>query len=167
MTSAPDIPRLEAAFNSLAGRMAGAPGYNAALTVVAAGFRPWRGGWVGAVVTPWAVQLLLLSGIEQDESAPAPGERRIHLFPGGEWTLMGLNLEGYGMVQAAPLLASVAGLETQAQAESAALAAFHQVMAAEGAGFFASARSSDAPSQASEKRAVSRRDFLRGRLFGR
>ncbi|MDD5297514.1 MAG: [NiFe]-hydrogenase assembly chaperone HybE [Rhodocyclaceae bacterium] len=168
MSNSPDIPRLEAAFRELDARMKGAPGYNPALSVVAAGFRPWQGHWLGAVITPWAVQLVLLPG-EGGEQPAAPGERRSRAFPVGERNLMGLELEGYGLLEAAPLLPSVQAMTSQGEAESAALAALAALMLPEGTPAFALAPVPGAQSDAKApvKRPVSRRDFLRGRLFGR
>jgi [NiFe] hydrogenase assembly HybE family chaperone len=170
MSTSPDIPRLEAAFRALDARMSGAPGYNPALTVVAAGFRPWREYWLGAVIVPWAVQLVLLPEFNEGSEPPvAPGERRTRHFPVGERTLMGLELEGYGLVEAAPLLPSAQGFATQSEAESAALAALAALMLPEGTPAFESASAENLPTdgEAITQRPLSRRDFLRGRLFGR
>lgn len=165
MSDSPDIPRLETAFRSLAARMERAPGFNPALSVVAAGFRPWQGQWVGAVVTPWAIQLVLLAG--EGTEAPVAGARRNHVFPSGERTLLGLELEGYGPVETGPLVPTVTGFQDQRTAEQVALAAF--------SGLFTLAdlqpvvqAPSDGPADGEQpKKPVSRRDFIRGRLFGR
>jgi len=170
MSTSPDIPRLEAAFRALDARMSGAPGYNPALTVVAAGFRPWREHWLGAVIVPWAVQLVLLPGGDEGSEPPAlAGERRARQLPVGERTFMGLELEGYGLVEAAPLFPSAQNFSSQGEAESAALAALAALMLPEGTPAFESAPA-ESPLEdgdAITQRPLSRRDFLRGRLFGR
>jgi [NiFe] hydrogenase assembly HybE family chaperone len=170
MSNSPDIPRLEAAFRALDARMGGAPGYNPALSVVAAGFRPWREHWLGAVIVPWAIQLVLLPGGDEGSEPPAlPGERRTRHLPVGERTLMGLDLEGYGRVETAPLLASAQNFATQGEAESAALVALAALMLPEGTPVFESKPAEHPPTarEAITSRPLSRRNFLRGRLFGR
>lgn len=170
MSTSPDIPRLEAAFRVLDARMSGTPGYNSVLIVVAAGFRPWRGHWLGTVIVPWAIQLVLLPGGDEGSEPPAlPGERRTRRFPIGERTLMGLDLEGYGLVEAAPLLSSAHNFASQGEAESAALAALNALMLPEGTPMFepASSESAQTEGEAITRRPLTRRDFLRGRLFGR
>jgi [NiFe] hydrogenase assembly HybE family chaperone len=167
MSKSPDIPRLEAAFRELDGRMSGAPGYNPALSVVAAGFRPWQGHWLGAVIVPWAVQLVLLPG-DEERGPVAPGARRARRLPVGERTLMGLELEGYGLVETAPLLPSAQAFASQSEAESAALIALAALMLPEGTPTFGAAPTASTANEGEpiSKRPVSRRDFLRGKLFG-
>ncbi len=179
-SDSPDIPRLEAAFRELNFRMAGVPDYNPVLSVAAAGFRPWQGRWLGVVVLPWAVQLVLLPG-PGGEAPAAPGERRTRYFPLGEGNFMGLDLEGYGPVETAPLLASVSGYGSQNEAEQAARVALNALVPPKGTPASADvppAQPEAVPAQPAvvrpeptaepiSRRPVSRRDFLRGRLFGR
>lgn len=164
----PDIPRLEAAFRELDGRMAGVPGYNPALSVAALGFRPWQGRWLGAVVLPWAVQLLLLPG-SSGEAPAGPGERRTRYLPLSEGNFMGLDLEGYGPLETAPLLPSVSAFPSQGEAEQAALNALNALMPAEAVPAVddVAPASPAVEGETGARRPVSRRDFLRGRLFGR
>ena len=52
-------PALERTFRAAAARMAGLAVVNPALRVEAVGFAPWQGCWLGVVVTPWCMNLVL------------------------------------------------------------------------------------------------------------
>jgi hypothetical protein len=47
-------------------QMADVPILNPALSVEAVDFQRWQGHWLGVVVTPWCMSLLLVPGSEQD-----------------------------------------------------------------------------------------------------
>jgi [NiFe] hydrogenase assembly HybE family chaperone len=69
-------------------RMMGLPILNPGLTVEAVGFRPWDGGWLGVVITPWFMSLLWVPG--SNESLPGQiGDKTIRGLPAGscEFTL--------------------------------------------------------------------------------
>jgi [NiFe] hydrogenase assembly HybE family chaperone len=56
-------PRLEAAFVRIQrDAMAGVPMLHPALRVQALGFARWEGHWLGALVTPWFLNLVLVPG---------------------------------------------------------------------------------------------------------
>jgi len=58
---------LEAAFNVvLATRMQGLPIVNPALTVQAVGFGRYGEDWLGVMITPWSMNLMLLPGENSD-----------------------------------------------------------------------------------------------------
>jgi len=62
--------KLEATFTDIANtRMAGLPICNEALHVQAVGFREWNDHWVGVLVTPWTISLVLMPG----EKRPSQG----------------------------------------------------------------------------------------------
>ena len=55
--------RLESAFERVRReRMIDVPMLNPRLAVQAVGFRDWRGGWLGILITPWFMNLMLLPG---------------------------------------------------------------------------------------------------------
>ena len=54
---------------------------NPALAVDIAGFRRYRGDWIGAVVTPWFLRLFLLPGGGELWRDVPPGERLLLEFP--------------------------------------------------------------------------------------
>jgi [NiFe] hydrogenase assembly HybE family chaperone len=149
-------PRLEAAFTHVwRTRMAGLPFLNPALRVAAVGFRPWQGQWLGALVTPWSVNLMLLPGEGDWTSLPKGAERFVDM-PAGRFRFIAGADDALGEHHACSLFSPAldfADHESACAVAEAALAALFDAANAEVAG----ARS-DEPS------AVSKRDFLRGRF---
>lgn len=60
------------------------PFVNQSLSVEAVGFRRWRGDWVGALITPWFLNLFVLPGGGELWSDRPSGERCAIAFPVGE-----------------------------------------------------------------------------------
>lgn len=59
------------------------PIYNHALQVEAIGFEATKAGWLGVLITPWFINVMLLS--EQKQKAKVPlGEKVTHKLPSGE-----------------------------------------------------------------------------------
>ena len=165
----PDIPALEGAFRKVEARMRGLPVFNPALQVVAAGFRPWQGLWLGIMITPWAINLVLLPGGNPDWQALGVDEHRVWRFPSGEHAFMGMNLEGFGPLQFCSLFSPALEFQSQDAAVAAARAALESLMTQYDA---PTPSAPPAPPSAEEsvplaERSVTRRNFLRGRLFGR
>lgn len=78
-------PRLEAMYRRIwASSMHDMPFVNRALTVEVVGFRRWQGDWVGAVITPWFLNLFVLPGGGSLWSDRPAGERGNIAFPVGE-----------------------------------------------------------------------------------
>jgi [NiFe] hydrogenase assembly HybE family chaperone len=95
---------------------------NGALSVAAIGFRRYRGDWVGAVITPWFLNLFLLPGGGTLWSDLASGDRVRIPFPVGELEFIadfdpGGDIPAY---QYCPLFAPVSQFATQAAALAAA-----------------------------------------------
>jgi len=76
---------LERAFNAVAERMQGLGFVNPALRVQAVGFEPWEGHWLGVMVTPWSINLLLLPGNPAVWRPIRPGEKQRYAFPAGDY----------------------------------------------------------------------------------
>lgn len=67
---------LETVFNGvLETRMRGVPVINPALSVQAVGFNPFNGDWLGVLITPWFMNLLLLPGPDSQWREQPPGGR--------------------------------------------------------------------------------------------
>lgn len=113
--------KLEAVFNEIAlTRMSDVPILNPALRVEAVGFRVWEGRWVGVLVTPWTINLVLLPG----ESAPLAsltlGEKSSWSFPSGRYEFMGLNEPMLGTCHICSLISPVQDFLTHEEAMSVA-----------------------------------------------
>lgn len=96
---------------------------NRALEVDIAGFRRHRGDWVGAVITPWFVNLYVLPGGGELWRDLGSGERVKLPFPIGELEFIA-DYDPTAEIPAAlycPLLAPVTALKSQAEALQMAL----------------------------------------------
>lgn len=82
-------PRLTVAFESIARRMRDLGFYNPALRVEAVDFQPWEGCWLGVMVTPWFVNLMLLPHEPQRWQFLPQGEKRRYRFPAGDYEFIG------------------------------------------------------------------------------
>jgi [NiFe] hydrogenase assembly HybE family chaperone len=89
--------RLEAAFTRvLAEKMHGLPFVNAAIHVEAVAFAPWKHYWLGVMLTPWAMNLMLAPReAARWRSLPA-GDKRRYVFPAGEFDFIGARDERIG-----------------------------------------------------------------------
>jgi [NiFe] hydrogenase assembly HybE family chaperone len=173
-------PRLNAAFLEVARRMAGLGFLNPALQVEAVAFEPWQGHWLGVMVTPWFMNLVLLPRERESWQPLAVGAKRKLRFPAGVYEFIGADDARVGEHQTCSLFSPMLEFEDQAaarlvarlarealfdaaNAEAAEYPRAKLAAAAQGASTAApdSARPAHAPAVA-----VSKRDFLRGRLGG-
>lgn len=165
--ASPPCTRLEQVFGDIAAtRMAGLPILNPALRVQAVGFREWRGRWLGVLVTPWSIGLMLLAG---EEALPFLGPDQTHAwhFPSGNYAFMGLDEPDLGLCHVCSLQSPVLDFSGQEDAVAFAEAALDELFrvvpdtvtrGAELADMVEEARLSGASLADKE---VSRRDFLR------
>ena len=84
-------PRLAAAFEAAAARMAGLAFVNPALEVEAVGFAPWDGHWLGVLVTPWCMNLILAPRDPAHWPRVAQGACRRYRFPAGDFDFIGAH----------------------------------------------------------------------------
>lgn len=138
------------------------PFVNPALSVEAIGFTRYEGDWVGAMVTPWFLNLLLLPGGGKLWADLPSGEQRSVGFPVGSLDFIADNnpnpdapITAY---QYCPLMHPVLHLPDQATARQAALDALVALMQPPPAPDEAPAP--EAPRQGEP--APGRRAFLRG-----
>lgn len=129
------------------------PFVNAALSVEALGFRRWRGDWVGAVITPWFINLFVVPGGGELWSDLPAGDRCKIAFPLGELEFIADNDASAEIPahQYCPLFAPPSQFNSQEGARAAAEEAL-RVM-------FTSPPAEPAPKP--ERPDVSRRAFLR------
>jgi len=116
--------RLERLFcRILAERMQDMPLNNDKLGVQAVGFRRWEGRWLGVLITPWFMNLVLLP----DEPArwqPLPmRETWGYAFPAGVFDFLGNEEPGFGPFQTCSLFSPMFDFADDAGARATALAA--------------------------------------------
>ncbi|MDD5412921.1 MAG: [NiFe]-hydrogenase assembly chaperone HybE [Methylobacter sp.] len=138
---------LETTFNDILDkRMRGMPVVNDALSVQAIGFSRFNEDWLGVLITPWFMNLLLLPGPDSHWRKQLVGTKIEKYFPYGvfEFTLGSeAQLGSYALCS---LFSPMFQFENQAAALTAAQAALQGLLA------------DAAP------RGISRRDLLRGAI---
>jgi [NiFe] hydrogenase assembly HybE family chaperone len=173
-------PRLVGAFRAAATRMAGLPFVNPALDIEAVGFAPWQGHWLGVMLTPWFMNLILAP---RDVAAWQPslqGEKRCYRFPAGVYEFIGAQDDVVGEYQLCSLFSPVLQFEDQATARLVAQLARDALFDVEnaekpempaadlspGPGPDPAAAGPLASLEAQLDAPQSKRDFLRGRWAG-
>lgn len=101
-------------------RMADMPFVNPALSVAVVGFTRHRGDWLGVVVTPWFLNLFLISGGGELWGDIPAGERRYLELPCGTLQFIADDDPDLGPYQYCPLIAPVSNVPDQATALKAA-----------------------------------------------
>ena len=104
-------------------RMADVPLLNPALAVQAIDFQRWQGHWLGMLVTPWCMSLLLLPGSAQTWISTAENKRRFVKFPAGDFAFLGSVEVELGEFQSCSLFSPMDQFPTQAEASMTARAA--------------------------------------------
>jgi [NiFe] hydrogenase assembly HybE family chaperone len=165
----PAVQNLEAVFGEIARtRMVDVPILNPALRVETVGFREWEGRWIGILVTPWSINLVLLPGRDTELIPLALDQKAVWNFPSGAYEFMGLNEPAIGTCQTCSLISPVTEFATHDEA----LAVARGMMA----GLFTESGRMDAPAsmmgsartagESGSHKNISRRDFLRMPLLG-
>lgn len=114
---------VEQAFRRIeAERMAGLSFCNAALRVEAVGFALRDEQWLGVLVTPWAMNLMLLPATAATWISAPEGRRLMIRYPAGEFAFLGGDEAEIGEYLACPLFASMAQFVDQETARLTALA---------------------------------------------
>lgn len=103
--------------------MAGLPFCNPALQVEAVGFAIHDDQWLGVLVTPWAMNLLLIPARAETWISAPEGRRLMIRYPAGEFAFLGGEEAELGEYLACPLFASMAEFADQETARLAARAA--------------------------------------------
>lgn len=118
------ILRLEAAFREIhTAQMRGLPIVNDALAVKAVGFRRHGERWLGALVTPWFLNLVLLPGGGDEWSELVPGAKELIEFPSGRYEFVHANRKGVGAYKACSLFSPMFEFASMLQATETASAA--------------------------------------------
>lgn len=124
--------RLEAVFSHIhETRMKEVPILNARLAVEAVGFRAWNGDWIGVLITPWCINLMLLPGDEisaEQWRGPGLGSSVFHVLPAGGFDFLVGEEEALGRFQMCSLFLPVLEFADQEAARVAAEAALEALM---------------------------------------
>lgn len=121
---------LEASFERIrTERMAGLPMLNDKLRVEALGFRDWQGVRVGALVTPWSINLIILPGQGAPLPAARSGESRTWAFPSGEYDFVCADDPTLGAYAQCSLFSPAFEFDSHDDASAAARAALEALMA--------------------------------------
>ena len=119
--------RLEAAFRAIyEERMQDLPFINPALSVEAVDVLPWNGHWLGVLITPWFMNLMLLPGSDKTWPALRRGEKCEQSFPAGVFEFIAGRQDALGEYLACSLFSPMfefADHETARLTASAARAA--------------------------------------------
>lgn len=76
---------------------------NPALEVEAVGFAPWERHWLGVMLTPWFMNLMLLPCDPAAWQPLAQGAKRRYRFPAGDYEFVGANDADVGEYQSCSL----------------------------------------------------------------
>ena len=176
--AAPLLPdpslRLAAAYRTIAGRMAGLNFVNPAIEVEAVGFAPWESHWLGVMVTPWCINLMLLPRDAGSWTSLPQGKTLRYRFPAGEYDFISSRDDTVGEYQMCSLISPVLDIPDHATAREIATLARAALFDPANAPEPEVPKESpdDAPATGPlaqlEKQAeapMSKRDFLRGRFL--
>jgi len=103
-------------------QMADVPILNPALSVEAVDFQRWQGHWLGIVVTPWCMSLLLVPGSAENWVSTGDNKRRFVKFPAGDFAFLGSAEEELGEYQSCPLFSPMGQFASQSEATMTARA---------------------------------------------
>ena len=128
MTDAPALSaRIEGTFTRIAAtRMAGVPVMNPALSVAMRGLRRHGGHWVGVLVTPWFMNLLLLP--VADDGARRVGEKTALALPSGGYEGIWGHEDALGGYWSCSLFSPMFDFADQETAVATADAALAEIM---------------------------------------
>ena len=89
-------------------RMAGLPILNPALAVEAVDFSIWQGHWLGVLITPWFMNVMLLPGVQADWQSVADGKWAVWQLPAGERRFYSIVSPPWARCMPIPVLAGIA-----------------------------------------------------------
>lgn len=153
------IAALEDAFRTAEAAFLDTPFHNAALHVEAVGFRAWEDTWMGILITPWFMNIILLP---QDLAAwdglmPGAMPQR-HVLPAGPFDFEVGRLDAFGTWQACSLFSTMEGFADHDTARQTAEACLDALFTAE---------TPKEPAPPAPADPIDRRALLRGQFGGR
>jgi len=103
-------------------QMADVPILNPALSVEAVDFQRWQGHWLGIVVTPWCMSMLLVPGSSENWVSTGDNKRRFVKFPAGDFAFLGSAEMELGEYQSCPLFSPMGQFASPSEATMTARA---------------------------------------------
>lgn len=168
-------------YQSVAGNMAGLPVYNEKLAVGATPFLPLEDSWLGIIVTPWCMNIVLLPNEESHHNEHCMGAKFRQQLPSGQYEFIRAHHQTLGDYATCSVFSPMFEFTSQALAMQTAdevLAALfdegnqttserqtaHEAYSAQREALQkqTEAESDDQPMVATEQPEISRRAFLTG-----
>ena len=145
-------------------RMQGLPFYNGNLQVEALGFTEVEPGYMGVLITPWFINVILLFG-RQPPSATVVGHKYTHKLPSGDQDFMIGEDEELGRYDFISLASPTSKYKSQQQAQSFALQKLNALLAVPGDADGATSHMEEKPINFVSRSSgdMSRRSFLTGK----
>ncbi len=140
---------------------------NPALAVEAVGFRPWGEHWLGILITPWFMNLVLMPRVGAKWQPIGERETRHYVFPAGVFEFIGGRDPMLGDYQACSLFSPMFAFTAQPDARATAVAAlealFDPAQRESGETMASASNAAPGPEQpAPAQRLLSKRDLLFG-----
>jgi len=166
--------RLTAAYRAIAKRMEGLNFVNPAIEVEAVGFAPWEDHWLGVMVTPWFINLMMLPREPAGWTSLPQGETLRYRFPAGHYDFISGNDEAVGEYHMCSLISPLLEIPDHAAARAVAELARAALLDPANApvpdvpAVDADVTASPAPVASLQEQAkapMSKREFLRGRFL--
>ena len=136
-------------------RMASVPIHNNILSVEAVDFQRWQGHWLGIVVTPWCMSMLLVPGSAKNWVSTGENQRRFVKFPAGDFAFLGSEETELGEYQSCPLFSPMGKFSSQSEATMTARASMIALLTAP-----KPTQTTSTKEQAAGEPSLSRRRFL-------
>ncbi len=164
MNSAVEVARrLEQVFSTIEReRMSDVPILNRELSVQAVGFCEWQDGWLGVLITPWFMNLMLLPSADETPQHGHPGEKVLHTLPSGDYEFIVGEEDGIGRYQMCSLFSPVFEFEDHAAAVATAEAVMAALLTPDAEACEATEAETESGANPIVARPLSRRDLLRG-----
>ncbi len=121
--------RLEKGFEKIKNtRMANIPVCHPKVGIKAVGFKPWNGYWLGCMVTPWALNLIIAEGDRESWKHMPDGKKIRYRFPAGNFDFICVNDRILGEYQMCSLMSPLTEITDHQLALDVAEAALIEIM---------------------------------------
>jgi len=108
--------------------ISGLPIYHRPLQVEAVDFQIWAQGWIGVLITPWFMNVMLLPRDKDQWQSLAVGQKHMQKFPSGEQEFVVGGDEELGSYLFRSLASPMLGFPSQKDARQTAHAALQRLM---------------------------------------